>query len=177
MNLIITCPRHMEDEAVDEIQNILYDIGDESPDITITNMSGILVATTRLDPVSVPNKMRKILKDEPWTIRYCMRVIPIHATVDANIDAIAEAAIKEATRYNIPSNSTYKISVEKRNTDISSSAIIESIARNIKNRVSLDHADITILVEILGKIAGISILRDTDIFSAEKIRRGMNDHM
>lgn len=176
MNLIITCPRHMEEDAADEIQDILYGMGDESPDITITNMSGILVATTALDPVTVSNRMRESLKDEPWTIRYCMRVIPIQATADANVDAITDTATREAARRRIPSDSTYKISVEKRNTGISSSDVITSIARNIKNKVSLDHPDITILVEILGRVAGISVLCDTDVFSAEKIRRGMNDH-
>lgn len=173
MNLIITCARHMEEETADEITGILERLGDDSPDITITDMSGILTVTTTLDPVTVSNTMKEMLADEPWTIRYCMRAIPIHETLKADTDAIIDTATGRAHTA-IPKDATYRITIEKRNTGISGSKIIGQVAQNIKNKVSLDHPDIIILVEILGGIAGIAILRDTDIFSAEKTRRNMN---
>ena len=173
MNLIVTCPRHMEEDAADEIVGVLDIMGDDAPDITITNMSGILTAKTTLDPVSVSKRIKGMLKDEPWSIRYCMRVIPIHTTVRAEADAIADAASEMAKR-TIPKDATYRISIEKRNCSLSSSSIIGSIADSIKNKVSLEHADMIILVEILGGIAGVSVLQDSDIFSAEKTRRSMN---
>ena len=77
MNLIITCARHLETETRQELIGILEKIGDSEPTITITNMSGILTAETKLDPIEVVKKIKEMLLDEPWCIRYCLRVIPI----------------------------------------------------------------------------------------------------
>ena len=49
MNLIITCPRHFEPETEDELIDILEEFGDSDAKITITNMSGILTAETKLN--------------------------------------------------------------------------------------------------------------------------------
>ena len=42
MNLIITCPRHLESETEEELIDILDEFGDSDVKVTITNMSGIL---------------------------------------------------------------------------------------------------------------------------------------
>jgi len=71
MNLIITCARHLEEETGNEITDILDELGDSNVKISISNMSGILTAETTLDPIEVVRKMKEILLDEPWSIRYC----------------------------------------------------------------------------------------------------------
>ena len=174
MNLIITCPRHMEEEAAGEIERILDVMGDGSPHVSITDMSGILTAKTALEPVSISRGISQMLADEPWSVRYCLRVIPIQRTVKAEPGAITDAAIEMAGRL-VQKDATYRITVEKRNTSISSSDIISEIARGVENKVSLEHADAIILVEILGGIAGISVLHGSDIFSAERVRRSLGE--
>ena len=72
-------------------------------------------------------------------------------------------------------NETYRISIEKRNSDISSQEIISKIADKIKNKVSLEFPDKIILIEILGKNTGVSILKKSDILSVEKTKRSMSD--
>ena len=61
MNLIITCARHLEPETKDELHGFLEEFGDSEPQITITEMSGILTAKTNLDPVEVVKKIREII--------------------------------------------------------------------------------------------------------------------
>jgi len=73
MNLIITCARHLEEETGNEITDILDELGDSNVKISISNMSGILTAETILDPIEVVRKMKEILLDEPWSIRYCLK--------------------------------------------------------------------------------------------------------
>lgn len=166
----------MEEETTDEVAGILEEMGDSKHNIEITGMSGILTVDTACDPVLVSNKIRDMLIDEPWSIRYCMRVIPIQETCSAQIDTIASAAAKIA-HDKITKDATYRITVEKRNSSLASRDIIEAVARDIKNKVSLEHADVTILIEVLGKIAGVSVLLDdAGIFSAEKTRRNMNQY-
>ena len=173
MNLIITCARHLEEETEDEIIDILDDLGDSGAKTSISNMSGILTAETALDPIEVVKKMKEMLLDEPWSIRYCLRVIPIQKFIETNVKGIEEVISSMSNQ--IQDTDTYRISIEKRNSDISSKEIITKIADQIKNKVSLEFPDKIILIEILGSVTGISILKKSDILSLEKTKRSMSE--
>jgi len=173
LNLIITCARHLEEETEDEIIDILDDLGDSGAKTSISNMSGILTAETALDPIEVVKKMKEMLLDEPWSIRYCLRVIPIQKFIETNVKGIEEAISSMSNQ--IQDTDTYRISIEKRNSDVSSKEIITKIADQIKNKVSLEFPDKIILIEILGSVTGISILKKSDILSLEKTKRSMSE--
>ena len=173
MNLIITCARHLEPETKEEITRILGELGDSEPKITITSMSGILTAETKLDPVKVVKKILELILDEPWVVRYCLRIIPIHRVTETKIEEIEEI-ISELVEL-IPEGDSYRISIEKRNSDISSQELITKIANKIKNKVSLENPDKIVQIEILGSKTGISILEKSDILSVEKTKRSMSD--
>jgi len=173
LNLIITCARHLEPETQEEITRILGELGDPEPKITISSMSGILTAETKLDPVKVVKKIQELILDEPWIVRYCLRIIPIHRVAETKIEEIEEI-ISELVEL-IPEGDSYRISIEKRNSDISSQELITKIANKIKNKVSLENPDKIVQIEILGSKTGISILEKSDILSVEKTKRSMSD--
>ncbi len=173
MNLIITCPRHLEPETEEEVIDILGEFGDSDVKVTITNMSGILTAETKLDPIEVVRKIKEMLLDEPWSVRYCKRIIPIQKVVESKIEEI-EKSVAELSNQ-ILDEETYRISIEKRNSDLSSKEIITKIANNIKNKVSLEFPDRVLLIEILGNKTGVSILKKSDILSTEKTKRSMSE--
>ena len=173
MNLIITCARHLEPETKEEISKFLEEFGDPESNITITNMSGILTAETKLDPVEVVRKIRQIIDDEPWSVRYSLRIIPIQKLSQTGISEIEQAVEEFIDK--IMEDETYRISIEKRNSNISSQELITKIAHKIKNKVSLEHPDKIIQIEILGAKTGISILKREDILSVEKTKRSMSD--
>ena len=173
MNLIVTCARHLEGDTEDELIDILEELGDSDVKITVSSMSGIITVETKLDPIEVVRKMKEMLLDEPWSIRYCLRVIPVQKVVETNIDEI-EKVISNMSEQ-IEEKEAYRILIEKRNSDISSKEIITKIANGMKNKVSLDFPDKIILIEILGIITGISILKKSDILSLEKTKRSISD--
>ena len=173
MNLIVTCPRHLEPETEEELKDILGEFGDSDLKVSITNMSGILTADTNLDPIEAVRKIKEMLLDEPWSVRYCKRIIPIQKVIESNIDDI-EKSVSELSNQ-ILDKETYRISIEKRNSDLSSKEIITKIADKIKNKVSLEFSDKIILIEILGNKTGISILKKSDILSTEKTKRSMSE--
>ena len=173
MNLIVTCPRHYEPDAGNEIKYILDTLGDSDSCIQITKLSGILTVDTSLDPVYVVKQIRDMLADQPWCIRYCLRIIPIQKTVDTTLDAIMKAVSEMSKK--ILNDETYRISVKKRNTDISSKEIISKIADIIDGKVSLDFPDKIVLIEVLGGVAGVSILKSQDMLSVVKAKRSMSD--
>ena len=173
MNLIVTCARHLEGDTEDELIDILDELGDSDVKIAVSNMSGIITIETKLDPIQVVRKMKEMLLDEPWSIRYCLRVIPVQKVVETNIEGIEK--IISSMKNQIEEKESYRILIEKRNSAISSKEIITKIANGIKNKVSLNHPDKIILIEILGIITGISILKNSDILSIEKTKRSMSD--
>ena len=173
MNLIITCARHLEPETAEEMGNILEKFGDSDGIISITEMSGILTAETKLEPVEVVRKIREMLLDEPWSVRYSLRIIPIQRVIETRIEEI-ERTVAEMSGY-ILDKETYRISIEKRNSDLSSQEVISKIANKIKNKVSLEFPDKVILIEILGNKTGVSILKKTDVLSVEKTKRSISE--
>ena len=173
MNLIITCARHLEEDTEEELRDILDELGDSEIEVSISDMSGILTAQTKLDPIEVVKKMKEMLLDQPWSIRYCLRIIPIQKVIETKIEVI-ETTISNISNQ-ILDGETYRILIEKRNSDISSKEIITKIAHEIKNKVSLDFPNKIILIEILGGMTGISILKETDILSIEKTKRSMSE--
>lgn len=173
MNLIITCPRHFENETLDEIKGILNEMGDRDPDISITEMPGILTISTKINELEVTKKIQEKILDEPWSIRYCLRIIPIQSTVNTNQDDIRKEIEKLIGV--IKSGETYRITIEKRNFEGSKNEIIKEIAGNLPNKVSLEDPDWIILIEIIGITTGLSVLRKDSIVSVEKMKRSISN--
>ena len=173
MNLIITCPRHFESETREEISGILSEMGDNNPNITITEMPGIITILTKLNSLDVVKFIQEKILDEPWVIRYCLRIIPIKNTVKTNLESILNE-IKNQIDI-IEPQETYRITVEKRNSTLSTKEIIDKIANNITNKVSLEEPDWIVLIEIIGNETGLAVLRKESIISVEKIKRSLTD--
>ena len=152
---------------------ILEKLGDSEPTITITNMSGILTAETKLEPIEVVKKIKEMLLDEPWCIRYCLRIIPIQKIIETKIESIEEG-ITDLIKL-ISKGESYRISIEKRNSNISSQELISRVAKKIENKVSLEFPDKIILIEILGNKTGIAIVKKEDILSVEKTKRSISE--
>ena len=169
MNLIITCSRNLESETKDEIRKILDDLGDQKPEILNVGMRGILMVDTIIEPSKIIDWIRNKIVEEPWSIRYCLRIIPIQSLTETNIDKIKENVIK--LKDSIQKNDSYRITIEKRNTSMSTNEIITEVAKIFPNKVSLNKPDLIVLIEILGDKTGISILKDSELFSLDKTKR------
>ena len=169
MNLIITCARSLESETKNEISKILDELGDQEPEILNAGMRGILMVNTIIEPSKIIDYVKNKMIEEPWLIRYCLRIIPIQMITETEIDKIKQNVIK--LKDTIQKNDSYRITIEKRNTDISSTEIITEIANIFPNKVSLNQPDWIVLIEILGNDTGISILKDDELFSLDKAKR------
>ena len=169
MNLLVTCARNLETETKNEIGKILTELGDQEPEILNVGMRGILMVNTSIEPSKIIDCVRDKITEEPWLIRYCLRIIPIQCITETEMSKITENVIK--LKDVIQQNDSYRITIEKRNTNISSTEIISEIAKTFSNKVSLNQPDWTILIEILGDKTGISILKDNEVFSLDKAKR------
>lgn len=173
MNLILTCPRHFEEEAKDEIIKIVNELGDDEPEFSITCLPGIIKGKTNLNPLEVIQKIREKIVEEPWSIRYCLRIIPIQSECSTNINEIKNEI--QSRIKNFKPDESYRITIEKRNSKISSNEIISEVAKNISNKVSLDNPDWVVLIEIIQDETGIAVIPNNSILSIEKVKRSLSD--
>ena len=169
MNLLVTCARNLEPETKNEIGKILGEVGDQEPEILNVGMRGILLVKTSIETSRIIEWVKDKVVEEPWLIRYCLRMIPIQTITETEMDKITESVIK--LKDVIKQDDSYRITIEKRNTDVSSTDIITDIAKIFPNKVSLNQPDWVVLIEILGDKTGISILKDDEIFSLDKAKR------
>ena len=169
MNLLVTCARNLETETKNEIEKILGEIGDQEPEILNVGMRGILMVNTNIESSKIITWVKDKVVEEPWFIRYCLRMIPIQTITETEMSKITENVTE--LKNVIKQNDSYRITIEKRNTDMSSTEIITEIAKIFPNEVSLNQPDWVILIEILGDKTGISILKDSEVFSLDKAKR------
>jgi len=127
------------------------------------------MVATIIEPTKIIDWVRNKIVEEPWLIRYCLRIIPIQSITETNIDKIKQNVIK--LKDSIQKNDSYRITIEKRNTSISTNEIITEVAKIFPNKVSLNKPDLIVLIEILGDKTGISILKDSELFSLDKSKR------
>ena len=139
-------------------------MGDSEAEAEISEVVGLVLCLTRLDPLAVVAKMIESVKSEPWRIRYILRAIPVERVVPTDLEKISETAASLALK--MEAADTFRITVEKRHSDMRSKEVIDKVASMIGNKVSLKQPDWIVLIEIVGKMTGISVLRADQIFSA-----------
>lgn len=173
MNFILTCPRNFEEYAKNEMKKILKEMNDEEPEIEISKYPGILTISTKIGTKEIIESIKEKVLNEPWSIRYCLRIIPIQEFIETDMGKILKTVPKIIGV--IGSDDNYRITVEKRDSNLSGREIINEIAKTIPNKVSLDNPNWIILIEIIGEKTGMSVIRENSILSLPKVKRSLSD--
>ncbi|MEM2842520.1 MAG: THUMP domain-containing protein [Candidatus Bathyarchaeia archaeon] len=168
-NLLISTARGNERHACSEIWYLLGELGDKTAEITPTGIVGLIVAKTALNPKLVIVQLKEILKDKPWEFRYVLKVTPIEKVVKTSLEEIEREALNLI--HEIENNETYRITVQKRRSSLKSMNIIEAIAKHVNRKVNLTNPDKIFMVQILGELTGLSVLKPDQILSIEKEKR------
>jgi tRNA acetyltransferase TAN1 len=168
-NLLISTGRGYESDACSEIWYFLSELGDPTAQIDKTEISGLIVAKTKLDPFQVVEKLRAMVKERPWDFRYILKVIPIERVIRSDLNAIRLASAEIASK--IQPNETFRVTVEKRHSELSTAKVIEAAAAEIDRKVNLENPDKIVLIEILGHLTGLSVIRVTDVLAVTKEKR------
>lgn len=165
-NLLATTSRGNEGDACSELWYLLEEIGDSTPIVEKTGVSGLIAVKTAPNPFEVVDKLRKILRERPYEFRYTLRIIPIERVIRTDLGEIKRIATELSSR--IGENETFRVTVEKRFTETPSQNIIEAAAANIKREVNLKNPDKILLIEVVGELTGISVIKPDDILSVMK---------
>ena len=155
--------RFREEDAQDEILELLDKFGDQTAESEIIEIKGMIVVHSSLDPLAVIDKLKELVTSEPWQVRYVLRVLPVQVVVPTRLDTIMQAARDLIKKIG---NESFRVTVEKRHNSLGSMQIVKAIADQLSNRVDLENPSWVILVQVLGGMTGVSVLRSHQIFSS-----------
>jgi len=166
-NLLATTSRGNERPMCNELYYLLKEeLGDTEAQACKTKIRGLIVGKTTLDPCLAVEKLRVILKERPYEFRYALRILPIERVVSTDLKEIKRVTQELAAK--IGEQESFRVTVEKRFTAIHSKELIEASASDIKRKVDLKNPDKILLIEVLGGLTGVSVLKPSDILAVIK---------
>ena len=170
-NLLATTMRGNERQMRYELTYLLRDeLGDPEPTVGKIGIRGLVVAKTSLNPCDVVEKFRAILHEHPYKFRYALRIIPIEKVVPTTLEEVKRAASELAV--NIQENETFRVTVEKRFTNLHSRELIEAAVTGIdatgERKVDLENPDKIMLIEVLGGLTGMALIKPNDLLAVLK---------
>jgi tRNA acetyltransferase TAN1 len=166
-NLLATTARGNERPMINELLYLLKEeLADPQARASKTKVRGLIVAKTSLNPCLVIEKFRGILQERPYEFRYALRILPIERVVPTDLEEIKRATAELATR--IGENQSFRVTVEKRFTDLHSRDLIEAAAGDINQEVNLQNPDLILLIEVVGGLTGLSLLEPNQILAVVK---------
>ena len=166
-NLLATTSRGNERPMCNELLYLLKEeLGDAQAETSKTKIRGLIVAKTTLNPCAAIQKLRAILKERPYEFRYALRILPVERVVPTDLAEIKRVTAELAV--GIGENETFRVTVEKRFTTIHSKDLIDAAAGDLKRRADLENPDKILLIEVLGALTGVSLLKPSDILAVVK---------
>jgi tRNA acetyltransferase TAN1 len=165
-NILASTSRGFERYARSELRFLFEKIGDSSPAIERTGVSGLIAVKTSMDAIEAIRRFRTLLRQSPYEFRFTLRIIPIEKVVHTDLETIQQAVEELISK--IGENETFRVTVEKRFTSTHSKEIIEKVAASVKRKVNLAKPDKVILIEVVGGFTGVSVLNPEEILSVQK---------
>lgn len=165
-NLLATSETLTQSVASSELWMLLRATGDETPAVDRSPARGLITARTSFDPVQAVAKLREKLRENPDHFKSLLRVIPVQRRVATDLEEIARTAADMASE--IGDDESFRVTLEKRRTHLRSRTIIDAVAEEIDRKVDLESPDWVVLVEIVGKVTGLSVIRPDGILNIQK---------
>lgn len=164
-NIIVTTQRGNERNCMRELTTIS---GEDSIRFFRTGFPGLLKCEVQPDPVEFCRALAAKLAEDPWRARFVQKVTPIQEVARAEVQEIR--AVVRRLSGAIPDGASFRITVNKRGSEISSSELIREVAREIERRVDLENPDWIVDIELIRDLAGISVIRPSDVVSVTNMQ-------
>jgi len=148
---------------------LIGEVGDRGSTIETTSVIGLVVGKTKLEPIKTIHALRLLFKERPWEFKYTLKLVPIQSVSEAKLETIQASAVSMAEK--IGAKETFRITVEKRHTGLSSKTIIDTIAKQIDREVDLEEPDKIIMIDVIGDLAGLAVIKPDDVLSVEREKR------
>ena len=165
-NILATTEKITMSAASSQLWMNLRAIGDPEPKVNRSRIKGIVTAETTLDPVEAILKLREHMESDVGRYNKLFRVFPVVKKVPSTIEAIVEEVVKQAGV--IEEDQKYRITLEKRETEFRSLEIIGPVAEAIDREVDLTSPDWVVLLEMMGKTTGVTVMPPEGMLNVQK---------
>jgi len=166
-NLLVSCSWGVYGRAKKEIVHILETLGDEGPLVKRTIAEGIIGVKTSLDSREVVHGLRRLFDEDPFVLQHTLKWVPVDFWTLSDMDSMKEGVRKLRNRIN--AGERWRMTVEKRRYSRHHKIeIIRELADLIEEKVDLENPEKILRVDVIGRYAGMSVLKPTDIFSVSK---------
>jgi len=166
-NLFVSVMKGFEIPACEEMKDLLEQLGDTNPQVTTPIAQGIILAYTNLDPFNVIKKIKELIQKDKFRYLLILKIRPIESVVETDLEEIKQVCSNLVDK-KIRKNETFRITLERRFTNVARNDLITAAASNIDRKVDLKQADKIVFIEVLENSVGISILSPEDEVSIIK---------
>jgi len=166
-NLFVSVMKGFEIPACEEMKDLLEQLGDTNPQVTTSIAQGIILAYTNLDPFIVIKRIKELIQKDKFRYLLIIKIRPIESVVETDLEEIKQVCSNLVDK-KIRKNETFRITLERRFTNVARNDLITAAASNIDRKVDLKQADKIVFIEVLENSVGISILSPEDEVSIIK---------
>jgi tRNA acetyltransferase TAN1 len=171
-NLLATTEKILMGAASSQLWMNLRAVGDPEPKVNKSRVKGVIQGYTTLDPVEAIFLMREHMKAEPERYDKLFRVMPILSWVNTDIEKIVVEVQSQKAR--MKAGETFRVTLEKRRTELRSFEVIDAVAADIDTVVDLENPDWVVLIEIMGDKTGVSVIPADASLNVQKERVGLS---
>lgn len=169
-NLLVTYHPNQSRLAEQELQRTIGDLGGQIEELERACVDGVFCVRVAGDPKAAVYDLRAAMQEEPDLLSHTYHWVPVERWVEADEDAMSAAAAELAE--GIGENERWMMHLHKRHTDRHSEDLVLALTDPIhRGRVDLRNPDKIIAVEIIGPMAGMSLLNREELIDTNRIRQ------
>ncbi|MFW9903141.1 MAG: THUMP domain-containing protein [Candidatus Thorarchaeota archaeon] len=170
MSFLISSQRSFERDALSEAYYVISDVLGYPARPLRFRVPGLSILTLKeeTNPFHIISEIHQYVREKGPLVA-CLKIVPLERLIKTNLPKIVETAISLARLRILPTNS-WKITVRKRQTNLRTFQVVESIAEQINwGVVNLTSPDFEIRAEIIRDLTGISVMKPRMEFSLARI--------
>ena len=169
-NLLVTFHPQDAGLAEREVRKRIEEAGGQVEDVERSSINGVFCVQVADDAKGIVRTMREEFADAPHMLAHTFHWVPVDRWVEASDEAMLEA-VRDAAQ-GIGDSQRWMMHVHKRHHPASSEELMLTLTDPIvKGKVDLKHPEKIIAVEVLGAMAGISLLERDEIIDVNRMRQ------
>ncbi len=157
--ILVGCNTVKERDGMSELWHVLIKYCNISPiEAFELPIRGLYLIAITENPQEIVAVIGSIVKEKKFVFQMSRKLIPIDQIIESSLDLLAERITPYLKR--IHKKDQWRITVNRRHTNLKKAEIIEKIAllpQAPKGRVNLSNPDWEIIIEIFGRWIGFSV--------------------
>jgi tRNA acetyltransferase TAN1 len=170
-NLLVTFDPSHKGKAMEEVKGIMEDAGVKAKFLESV-VDGIFLIKVD-NPKDAVRNITGICQEDPSKFSFTNKWIPVEKWVSSNIETM-KAVMKEIDA-KMDAEESWKLDLGKRQYDaLGTSDLIMELTDNInKPKVDLKNPQKIVKVEIIGNMAGVSLLNPSEFLDVNRIKKSL----